>query len=392
MLRVYLLCMKCVAGGSPYSCCEYLNQKSIWINKMYAQLVNLMQKYFLCNLSMKLHNNFRFYGNDIDQLTEYCDKMNIDIDISSLYRKLRSFFKADGKLSRKFLTRMNKIFRSVLKLFLTKVNHSTSWYFIYKHPDGDTCYLDPEFAMRDKQLKQLMKGNSLNSSFNWTDNSFLMMRLGYTNTNRCRFQCKNKRFLEKIIAQCYHDAHMTEKKRERVCSRLVFMNYTPLGNKEAMQANQSMNELGEVTPYIKEIAEFEENCHHTFNMIKEAISKTNIVSIVRSYFNFLCLEVQMMDAEQPQEKISEMIRIDLQHFNEEERVNLNVAPCGSKSAMLSTLMQTLLGKGYFKLVTVQTKKEERQTLYCTFTYSEIDSEMARLKPLSLKTIHQSRQS
>jgi hypothetical protein len=392
MLRVYLLCLKCVAGGVPYAQCEYLNHKSIWINKMYGQLQNLIQKYFLCNLSMKLHNNFRFYGNDIDQLTAYCDKMNIDIDISSLYRKLRAFFKSDGKLSRKFLTRMNKIFRSVLKLFLTKVNHSTSWYFIYKHPEGDSCYVDPEFAMRDKTLKQLMKASSLNSSFAWSDNSFLMMRLGYTNTNRCRIQCENKRFLEQIIAQCFLDANSVEKKRDRVCSRLLFMNYTPLGHKDSVQANQSRNELEETTPYIKEVAEFEENCHFTFNLIKQAMSKTNIVSIVRSFFNFLCLEVQMMDPSQPQEKISEMIRIDLQHFNEEERVSINLPQFGPKSAMAASLVQTLLEKGYFKQVTTQSKKEEqaRQSLYCTFTYSEIELEMDRLKPLNLKVFPQSR--
>lgn len=392
MLRVYLLCLKCVAAGVPYAQCEYLNHKSIWINKMYGQLQNLMQKYFLCNLSMKLHNNFRFYGNDIDQLTTYCDKMNIDIDISSLYRKLRSFFRADGKLSRKFLTRMSKIFRSVLKLFLTRVNHSTSWYFIYKHPQGEECRLDPDFAIRDKTLKPLMKASSLNNSI-WNENSFLMMRLGYTNTNRCRFQCENKRFLEQIIAQCYLDAFSGEKKRDRVCSRLLLMNYTPLGHKELVQANSSEYELAEETPYIKEVAQFEENCHHTFNQIKQAMSETNIITIVRSFFNFLCLEVQMMDVTQPEEKISEMIRIDLQHFNEEEKISFNLPHFGPKSAMASVFVQTLIDKGYFKLVTLQAKKEEqsRQSLYCTFTYAEIDLEMSRLKPLSLKSMAQTSQ-
>jgi hypothetical protein len=392
MLRVYLLCLKCVSTGTPYSQCEYLNHKTIWINKMYSQVQVLMQKYFLCNLSMKLQNNFRFYGNDIDQLTSYCDRMNIDIDVSSLYRKLRAFFRADGKLSRKFMMRMNKIFRSVLKIFLTKVNHSTSWYFIYKHPEGDSCHVDPEFAMRDKTLKHLMMATSLNSSFGWSDNSFLLMRLGYTNTNRCRFHCEDKQFLQKIIQQCYLDAHSVDKKRERVCSRLLLMNYTPLGTKDAFQANQARNELEDVTPYIKEVLEFEENCQHTFNLIKQAMSKTNIISIVRSFFNFLCLEVQMMDPEQPQEKISEMIRIDLQHFNEEERVSINLPLFGPKSVMADTLAQTLIDKGYFKQVSTQSKKETkaRESLYCTFTYSDIESEMSRLKPFNLKVIPHSK--
>ena len=70
MLRVHLLCMKCVAGHLPYSQCEYLNHKNIWINKMHSQVVIIMQNYFLCNLSMNLHNNFGFYGNDIDKLTQ----------------------------------------------------------------------------------------------------------------------------------------------------------------------------------------------------------------------------------------------------------------------------------------------------------------------------------
>ena len=91
-------------------------------------------------------------------------------------------------------------------------------------------------------------------------------------------------------------------------------------------------------------------------MIKPAISKTNTVSIVRSFFNFLCLEVQMMDSSQPQDKIAEMIRIDQQHFNDEERVNFNIVQCDSKDSMRKIIIDTLIDKEYFKMASMQSKR------------------------------------
>lgn len=382
-----------MANTLPYSKCEYVTNKAVWIEKLYAQIVHLMQKYFLSNLSTKLQNNFRFYGDDMKQLIQYCNQMNIAIDISSLYKKFRNFFRSGKKLNRNFVERVTKIFRTVLRLFLTKVNHSTDWYFIYKHPEGDCPYLDRDFAIRDKQLTNLMKASSMNSSFDWNTNSFLMMRLGYTDTHRFRFQCKDKQFLQYIIAVAFADSHPTisPKKRERVCSRLLFMNYSPVGSKD-IKKNQSHTVLEREKPYIKEVLEFEENCIYTFNLIQEAISKTNIISIVRSFFNFLCLEIQMMDASQPVETIAEMLRVDLQHFNHEDRVNITTVSLGSKASIYQNLKQIIVEKGYFKPIELLASKKEKaikEGLYRTFTYTDFDFDMGKIKPFGLSGIPQS---
>lgn len=385
-----------MANDLPYSKCEYVTNKVIWADKLYAQLVHIMQKYFLCNLSTKLQNNFRFYGDDMKQLLQYCNQMNISIDISSLYKKFRTFFRSGQKLNRAFVERVTKIFRTVLRLFLTKVNHSAEWYFIYKHPDGDCPYLDRDFAIRDKQLTNLMKASSLNSSFDWNTNSFLMMRLGYTDTHRFRFQCKDKQFLQYIIAVAFADAKTqldteARKKRERVCSRLLFMNYSPVASKD-IEKSHSRSILEKEKPYLKEVLEFEENCIHTYNLIKEAISKTNIISIVRSFFNFLCLEIQMMDTDQPIETIAEMLRVDLQHFNHEERVNVTTVALGTKESIYHNFKQIVIEKGYFKQVELklsQRDKETKEGLYRTFTYTDFDFDMGKIKPLGLSGIPQS---
>lgn len=394
MVRTYVHCLKCVANHSPYSQCEYVGSKIIWIDKLNAQIVHLMQRYFLCNLSSKLQNNFRFYGDDMTRLLQFCDHSNIDIDITSPYKKFKAFFTSGKKLKRSFVERTNKIFRTVLRLFLAKVNNSNDWYFIYKHPDGNSVSIDRSFAIRDKQLTNLVKSASMNNSFDWSTNSFLMMRLGYTNTHRCRFQCKDKKFIQYIMGVSYAEAFLPpdlKKKRDRVCSRLLFMNYSPVGNKE-IQSNYSSSVIPRENPTLKEVLEFEENCMQIYNQIKEAISKTNIISIVRSYFNFLCLEIQMMDSNQPEDKISEMLRVDLQHFNHEERVNLFFLNLGSKESIHQNLFQVIVEKGYFKRITLSSTKDKKskEALYKTFTYNDFDFDMGKIKPMTMVSIMQSR--
>jgi hypothetical protein len=390
---VYLHCLKCIASRLPYTQCEYANSKDMWIKNFSLQVEHVMQKYFLCNLAGKLQNNFRFYNDDMKRLLGYCEQSNIDVNISDFFKKFKAFFAGGQKLSRSFVDRTNRIFRSVCRLFLTKVNFSDDWYFIYRHPEGDCPGIDRSFAMRDKQLTNLMKSSSLNSSCVWNTNSLLMMRLGYTNTHGCRIQCKDRKFVQYIMGVSFAESSLTvvqRKKRERVCSRLLFMNYRP-SNSKHVKANYSNSVLQADNPTLKEVLEFEENCHQTYNQIEEAISRTNIKSIVKSFFNFLCLEIQMMTAGEVEDKVADMLRVDLPNFNHEERVNLAVLSIGSRESIRENLIKTIIDKGYFKGVSLHSTKDKKTTkeLYRTFTYNDFDTDMGKMRPLTMTTILQS---
>jgi hypothetical protein len=279
-----ILCMKCVSDKIPAKNCKYMQNQFIWANKMVSQLTSLLQNYFLSDLSAKLQRNVQMDIEDLERVKRLCKTKPIEVDITGYCKKLRSLFGSGGKLGLAYAENLSRIFRHVIKFFLTKVNLTKHWYFIYKHPDSQGLSMDRDFGARDKQIGQMMK-NSKNSSFEWDANSFLMMRLSYTSSNGHKIQCNDAEFLGQIVEQAYRDSLAPQEKK--IIAKIILTNYSPVNKKEISSKNKGFSGL---TTWTDKVLEFEENCADTYKTMEETFIKTSIFTMFRRFFNFLVSE------------------------------------------------------------------------------------------------------
>ena len=232
-LVIRILCLKCLSEDKPLKNCDRLKVgKRIWVDKLISMMQKLMDKSFMLGVTQKFYRKARFKDSDMKKIISLCitrDLKNDYIDISSLGIKLRSHFSRGEKVPRTLMMMGETIYNDIVRLFLKRINHSDTWYYIYQEP-SDSCAskVRKEFYERDKILakknfgvlsekeeeenEKLILGKHLSGE---DVHYFLLMRIVYISSNRDRFERKNKQFLMEIFWQAYQDVFQKEVKPAR---------------------------------------------------------------------------------------------------------------------------------------------------------------------------------
>ena len=377
MLHIYLVCYKCKADKVPFHECMYLkNDKSIWINKIRNQIEKLLKGYFLSTMAQKLNINFRFYGDDLDRVLDYCSQMNSEVEISGFSRKMRNFFADGGRLNSEYMKKIAKMFRQTIQLYLVRVEHPSEWYFLYKHPDGEPGFASKgfHFALRDKNLQTLFLNSSKNSSFEIDQTSSLLLtRIAYSASNMKPIDFHHKNFLYNAFEQTFKDFENPPNKS--INSKILFRNYLAKGEKDAKKRIIDVDE--DKDTIINQILRFEENSYKTFEKIREQLSKINFLTVVNKFFKMLSLELQFMIPQPNEQVIIDMLKDDLKFVFNEEKIEINLPKYDETFNAMDCLEERILKKEYFNKVNIKTSKRQgvkKSALYKLVKYKELELE------------------